>query len=262
MEKFELYVTAVAIAAIAGMLYLMRGPNTALIKTRYRNRSKPKEETILIPILFALALGFVSITSTTTNFEFAYAQEQQPPQQSPPLNNTISPSTITENTNETTTSSVADNETGIGEPLPSPTQTNGTMLRGILGSIQAAHRGTFSWSTGGEWTMQLDGTLIGRPNPQIESFNATIQMVRLDGNILHEHEINDFNQTSVTQIGDDTTTFNGTMTVTLREGPIENVPGYIQLLGDSVSIWVDPRFVEEHFGATPIRGMVLPVEEV
>jgi hypothetical protein len=49
MEKFGLYVTAVAIAAIAGMLYLMRGPNTALIKTRYRNRSKPKEETILIP---------------------------------------------------------------------------------------------------------------------------------------------------------------------------------------------------------------------
>jgi hypothetical protein len=230
--------------------------------SRCASCSKLKEETAIIRILFAAALGYVFfITSTATQFEPVLAQ-QQSPQQSSPLNNTISSLPITENTNETTASSVADNETGIGEPLPSPTQTDGTMLRGILGSIQAAHRGTFSWSTGGEWTMQLDGPLIGRPNPQIESFNATIQMVRLDGNILHEHEIHDFNQTSVTQIGDDTTTFNGTMTVTLREGPIENVPGYIQLLGDSVSIWVDPRFVEEHFGATPIRGMVLPVEEV
>jgi hypothetical protein len=57
------------------------------------------------------------------------------------------------------------------------------------------------------------------------------------------------------------TTFNGTMTVTLREGPVENVAGYIQLLGDSIAIWVDPRAVENHFGSTPIYGMVLPEQE-
>jgi hypothetical protein len=229
--------------------------------SRYENCSKPQQQTVLIGILFAVvAIGLVFLTSTAISFEVVLAQEQQ--QQPSPLNNNTILPPMTEGSNvTTTTSSATDNETGIGEPLPSPTETNATMLQGEIGSIQAAHRGTFSWSTSGEWVMQLDGPLVGRPDPQIESFNATIHMVRLDGNILHEHEIYDFNQTSVEQIGDDTTTFNGTMTVTLREGPIENVPGYIQILGDSISIWVDPRSVDEHFGTTPIRGMLLPEEE-
>src|SRR5918999_5945523 len=84
--------------------------------------------------------------------------------------------------------------------------------------------------------------------------------IRLDGNILHEHYIYNFNQSSVSHLGDDMTTFNGTMTVTLREGPIENVTGYIQILGDSIAIWIDPRAVDNHFGPTPIHGIVLPVE--
>jgi hypothetical protein len=110
--------------------------------------------------------------------------------------------------------------------------------------------------------MQLDGPLTGRADPRIASFNATIHMVRLDGNVLHEHKIYNFSQSSVTHLGDDSTTFNGTVTVTLREGPIENVASYIQLLDDSIAIWVDPRAVDNHFGQTPIHGMVLPAEEV
>jgi hypothetical protein len=84
--------------------------------------------------------------------------------------------------------------------------------------------------------MLLDGPLIGCPDPRVESFNATIHMVRLDGNILHEHEIYDVNQTSVEQIGDDSTIFNGTMTVTLREGPLENIACYIDIQGDSIAV--------------------------
>ena len=109
--------------------------------------------------------------------------------------------------------------------------------------------------------MQLDGPLTGRPDPRIESFNATIQMVRLDGDILHEHEIYNFNQSSVTQLGDASTTFNCTMTLTLRGGPVEDVTGYVQVLSDSIAIWIDPRVVENHYGATPIHGVVLPEEE-
>jgi hypothetical protein len=231
--------------------------------SRYGNCPKPQQQAVLTGILFAfIAVGLVFITSTAISFEVVLAQEQQQQQQPSPLNNNTISLPMTEgSSNVTTTSSAIDNETGIGEPLPSSTQTNATMLRGEIGSIQAAHRGIFSWSTSGQWVMQLDGPLTGRPDPRTESFNATIQMVRFDGNILHEHEIYDFNQTSVEQIGDDMTTFNGTMTITLREGPIENVPGYIQILGDSISIFVDPRAVDEHFGPTPIRGIVLPQEE-
>jgi hypothetical protein len=231
---------------------------------RYRNRPKSEQETVLIAIVFAVAGGLVLITPTSINFQLALAQEEQGQQQpSSTFNDTLSSSSpMTGADSETASiSSVTDNETGIGEPLPSPTEMNATMLRGEIGSIQSAHQGTFSWSTAGEWVMQLDGPITGRADPRIASFNATIHMVRLDGNVLHEHKIYNFNQSSVTHLGDDSTTFNGTMTVTLREGPVENVTGYIQILGDSIAIWIDPRAVDNHFGPTPIHGMVLPEEE-
>jgi hypothetical protein len=229
----------------------------------YRNCSNSEQQTVLRAIVFAVAVGLVLITPTSINFHLALAQEEQGQPQASTFNNTMSSPSMTEADNQTSSiSSATDNETGIGEPLPSPTEMNATMLRGEIGSIQSAHQGTFSWSTAGEWVMQLDGPLTGRADPRIASFNATIHMVRLDGNVLHEHKIYNFSQSSVTHLGDDSTTFNGTVTVTLREGPIENVASYIQLLDDSIAIWVDPRAVDNHFGQTPIHGMVLPAEEV
>lgn len=149
-----------------------------------------------------------------------------------------------------------------GEPLPDPLQTNATIFRGEIGSIQSAHQQVFSWSTAGDWVMELDGPLVGRAEPQIESFNATIHMVRLDGNILHKHLITNFTQNSVSHTGDAVTSFNGTVTVTMREGTVHGVPSYIQFAGDLISIWIDPRELDNHFGPTPIHGMVLPEDEV
>lgn len=238
----------------------------------YRSRSKSEQQQTSRSIVFAaVAGGLVLIMPTSINFQLAFGQQgqEQQEQSSSALNDTTSssssppPLTMGETNNETSSTSAAatDNETGIGEPLPSPTEMNATMFSGEIGSIQSAHLGTFSWITSGDWVMQLDGPLIGRADPRIELFNATIHMVRLDGNVLHEHKIYNFNQSYVTPLGNDSATFNGTMTVTLREGPIENVPGYIQILGDSIAIWVDPRAVDNHFGPTPIHGMVLPEEE-
>jgi hypothetical protein len=251
---------------------------------KYRKGSKLEQNATLLATaaVFAVVGGLVLAIPASINFQLALAQEQQggqqqqqqPPPSATSNNNnnsttTSSASSITASSgNQTSSSSSSSNssaaanneEAGIGEPLPSPTETNATTLRGEIGSIQGTD-GTFAWSTAGDWMMQLDGPLEGRPQPKIQSFNATIHMVRLDGNVLHEHRIYNFNQSSVAQQGDDMTTFNGTMTVTLREGPAENVAGYIQLLGDSISIWVDPRAVQEHFGSTPIHGVVLPEQE-
>lgn len=123
----------------------------------YRNRSKSEQQTVLRAIVFAVALGLVLITPTSINFQLALAQEEQGQQQQPFIfNNTMSSPTMTGADNETSSiSSATDNDTGIGEPLPSPTEMNATMLRGEIGSIQSAHQGTFSWSTAGEWLMQL-----------------------------------------------------------------------------------------------------------
>ncbi len=230
---------------------------------RYRNCSKSEKPIVLIAAtVFVVGGGLVLTEPTAINFQLAIAQEEQGEQQQPStFNNTMSSPTMPAAQNETSSIPSFDNETALGEPLPSPTEMNATMLSGEIGSIQSAHLGTFSWITSGDWVMQLDGPLIGRADPRIELFNATIHMVRLDGNVLHEHKIYNFNQSSVTPLGNDSATFNGTMTVTLREDPIENVTGYIQILGDSIAIWVDPRAVDNHFGPTPIHGMVLPVEE-
>jgi hypothetical protein len=78
---------------------------------------------------------------------------------------------------------------------------------------------------------------------------------------LHEHEISNFTQHSVSHTGDAITTFNGTFSVSMREEIVNDVPGYIQFTGDLVSIWLDPTILENHFGPTPIQGMVLPPTE-
>jgi hypothetical protein len=71
-----------------------------------------------------------------------------------------------------------------------------------------------------------------------------MNMVRLDGNVLHEHEISNFTQNSVSHTGDAITTFNGTFSVSMREGIVNNVPGYIQFTGDLVSIWLDLQYLK------------------
>ena len=50
-------------------------------------------------------------------------------------------------------------------------------------------------------------------------------------------------------------TYNGTATVSLKEGPKANVPLGITLTnGGDISIAVDPKTTDNHFGNTPIQG--------
>jgi len=209
---------------------------------------------IAVSVVFATASWSVTASlPIIMEASQAYAQEPvQSPPASPSTDTTATPGGVNEDNNETA---------AIGEPLPDPLATNATMLRGEIGSIQSAHEQIFSWSTAGDWVMQLDGPLIGRAEPQVESFNATIHMIRLDGNMLHEHEISNFTQHSVSHTGDAITIFNGTFTITMREGTVPDVPGYIQFTGDLLSIWIDPTALDNHFGPTPIQGIVLPQAE-
>ena len=208
---------------------------------------------VIAATAFATACsGMMVYLPTITDASQAYAQEPVPQSPASPSTNTTTTGGVNEDNNETD---------AIGEPLPDPLATNATMLRGEIGSIQSAHEQLFSWSTAGDWVMQLDGPLIGREEPQVQSFNATIHMIRLDGNVLHEHQISNFTQHSVSHTGDAITTFNGTFSVGMRQGIVEGVPGYIQFTGDLVNIWLDPTMLDNHFGPTPIQGMVLPPTE-
>ncbi len=209
----------------------------------------------VVIVAFATACwGMMAYLPAITDASQAYAQEAE--QQVPPSS---SPSTTNTTAGEVNATNNQTEATGV--PLQDPLVTNATTLNGEIGSIQGAQEQLFAWSTAGDWMMQLDGPLIGRAEPQVQSFNATIHMVRLDGNVLHEHAISNFTQHSVSHTGDAITTFNGTFSVSMREGIVNDVPGYIQFTGDLVSIWLDPTALENHFGPTPIQGMVLPPTE-
>ena len=88
-------------------------------------------------------------------------------------------------------------------------------------------------------------------------------MVRLDdGTALHTHTFSDFTQSDIVSTAENTTTITGTMTVSLQEGPVENVPVFITLQNNLLSIALDPAATENHFGPTPISGMILAPEHL
>ncbi|MGC1132662.1 MAG: hypothetical protein WA941_07560, partial [Nitrososphaeraceae archaeon] len=55
-----------------------------------------------------------------------------------------------------------------------------------------------------------------------------------------------------------TKVFNGTATASTREGPVTDIPTSIKIIGNKVmSIWLDPSKIDNHFGNTPIYGLVM-----
>jgi hypothetical protein len=113
------------------------------------------------------------------------------------------------------------------------------------------------WVTAGYWELDSDMPLLGPgtevKQPTVTSFDAIIEMTRLaDGTFLHDHTISDFMQLEVLFSEENTTIINGTATVTTEQGPTENVPIYITLQENLITIAVDPVATENHFGPTPI----------
>ncbi len=81
-------------------------------------------------------------------------------------------------------------------------------------------------------------------------------MMKLDGSAAHKHTINDFrlvgNLPTKTSAG---SMYNGTATVSMKEGPVSNVPFSINLSDNgNISVMVDPKTTNNHFGNTPIEG--------
>ncbi|HYY67145.1 MAG TPA: hypothetical protein VE572_02225, partial [Nitrososphaeraceae archaeon] len=54
-----------------------------------------------------------------------------------------------------------------------------------------------------------------------------------------------------------TTVYNGTATITMRQGPVPNVPLSIKAMNNNViSIWTDSAKINNHFGNTPVFGTI------
>ncbi len=179
------------------------------------------------------------------------------------------PDTTTD-TDTTTTTTTTDNATeGTTTAGADTTATTGTnKVAGIIASLQLApDRLAPEWVTAGYWEMESDMPLFGagttETRPTVSNFDAIVEMVHLaDGTALHSHTFSDFRQQDIVSAAENTTTITGTMTVTLQEGPVQNVPVFITLQNNLLSIAMDPAATENHFGPTPISGMILAPEHL
>ncbi len=142
---------------------------------------------------------------------------------------------------------------------------------GMISSIQNDEQGQPAWIVAGHWMMEMasqndtttSNTTGGISN--IAGFRAMLHMVMLNGSAMHTHEISDFAQTGDVTFDSSTnsTTITGTATVTMREGPVPNVPTTIEIAQDRViAISPDPAALENHFGDTPIYGIEVSPEMI
>src|SRR5919108_2646873 len=147
----------------------------------------------------------------------------------------------------------------------------GNQTFGVISSIQNDESGKPAWIITGHWTSSLLSDSSANASQAMRNttasfsrspFNMQLEMVRLNGTAGHTHTITNFVVANVSQPDNMTKVFNGTSTASLREGPATDVPTSIKITGDKViSIWLDPSRVENHYGNTPIYGLVMDVDK-
>lgn len=132
---------------------------------------------------------------------------------------------------------------------------------GTLSSIQNDQNGDPAWVLFGHWKGNLasnQSLVEGQGNETLGSFDAQFEMAMLNGSAGHTHTITNFAVSNSSQINSSTKMFNGTLTASMREGPVTEIPASIMISGDKViSIWLDPSKISNHYGNTPIYGLVM-----
>ena len=173
------------------------------------------------------------------------------------------------------TATSPDMSMGMGEE-------GGDMMMSMMHEMMANHKwgmissinndGEANWIISGHWMMDMASqNETATPNAatgtisNIAGFNAILHMVMLDGSAMHNHEISNFTQTgdATFDSSTNTTTITGTATITMREGPVPNVPTTIQIAQDQViAISPEAAVLENHFGTAPIYGIVVTPEMI
>jgi hypothetical protein len=147
-----------------------------------------------------------------------------------------------------TISSLQNDENG------NPTWIVSGLWKGSLSMDNKTQDGGGNQSTTTTTTTTTTTETGGLPNA---TFYSKVNMVMTNGSALHDHEIYDFRLTDITMPNNSTTVYNGTATITMREGPVPNVPVSIRTMDNNViSIWADPTKINNHFGNTAIFGII------
>ena len=149
---------------------------------------------------------------------------------------------------------------------------------GTIASLQNDENGNPTWIVSGLWggSLSMNSTTQGGQGNQITNntatatnataatgslpiatFHSKFNMVMTNGSAAHDHMIYNFTLTDISMPNTSTTVYNGTATITMRQGPVPNVPVSIKAMNNNViSIWADPTKTNNHFGNTPIFGTI------
>src|ERR687890_885243 len=147
---------------------------------------------------------------------------------------------------------------------------------GTIASLQNDENGNPTWIVSGLWkgSLSMDNKTQGNQSATANAtaatgslpnatFHSEVNMVMTNGSAMHNHEIYDFTLTDMSMPNNSTIVYNGTATITMRQGPVPNVPVSIKTMdNNAVNIWFDPTKINNHFGNTPIFGTVQKVVKV
>lgn len=144
----------------------------------------------------------------------------------------------------------------------------GSYAFGTIASLQNDKNGNPTWIVSGLYKGSVsvhneteDGAAKSSlPNATL---NAKFSMVMTNGSAMHEHRIYDFTLTDMSMPNNSTTVYNGTATITMRQGPVTDVSVSIKAMdNNAISVWIDPTKIQNHFGNTPIFGTIEKLIEV
>lgn len=114
-----------------------------------------------------------------------------------------------------------------------------SVFRGQITSVQLDD-GSPSWIQSGIWVMRILQSGDDTEPPRVQMV-ARFAMVMPDGNAMHSHSVYGFNMDSYTSEGA-SHTFEGTATVTMRDGPVSGVPVTVQIFNNAVlAMRIGPR---------------------
>ena len=133
------------------------------------------------------------------------------------------------------------------------------MTFGGIASIQNNEQGKPSWILGGHWATNIVNKTaddFNQTNPA--KFDSWFYMSMLDGTAMHKHSISNFTLNDVTK-QDNSTSYKGTVTITLKDGPVEKVPIEIKVSNNhAIALSIDAGKTNNHFGDTPVYGIIAP----
>lgn len=150
-----------------------------------------------------------------------------------------------------------------GEAYSSKGKDRKDMTFGAISSIQNNEQGEPSWIISGHWiTNIINKTMDSFNQTNPAKFDSWVYMVMLDGTAMHKHSISNFSLSDVSN-QDNATSYKGTVTVTLKDGPVEQVPIEVKVGNNHViGLSIDSAKTNNHFGDTPIYGIIPPKDDI